>query len=609
MTESAVKLVLGLASASWPLMLRLKERKHVHQLALTPSAASTIENPPIDLLVDSASEIINRFWQKGGNLIIIGAMGAVVRLIAPYLESKGSDPAVLVMDSKSKYIISLIGGHEAGADQLASDIASDLGSEAIFTSDSKTQNRIALDSFGFSWGWRRSGRAEDWKKLMLKQARGESVQLINLSGSKLWQKSIEDSKSLFLSETEKASASSCLFIGSKHKQICGWHPPTIWIGVGCERNTSASLLERALDVSLQKLSIAKEAIAGFATVDRKSDEIELLLLVQKNDWQIRFFTPEELSCIKVPNPSDTVRKEIGSPSVAEASAILASGEGGKLLLEKNIFYSNDDEIGAVTISIAQSQTPFAPNRGELHLIGSGPGDISYLTNDARCALSRSVVWIGYEMYLDLLEPLRRIDQVRINSVISRENDRCKQALELATQGVNVALVSSGESGIYGMAGLALELCMKQPVSHRPTFQIHPGISALQLAAAKAGAPLMNDFCAISLSDLLTPWEKIEERINYAALGDFVIAFYNPRSNQRDWQLNRALQILKKNRLLSTPIVLARQLGRADEEVTLYTLDCFPVEKVDMFSVVVVGNNGSSIQDGCFITPRGYSLSR
>ncbi len=607
MTQSARKLVLGLSSGAWPLMLSLKARKHVDQLALTPIAASKLENPPIDLLIDSASVIIAQFWQEGGKLILVGAMGSVVRLIAPYLESKEQDPAVLVMDLHGNNVIPLIGGHKAGADQLACDIAADFGSHAIFTSDSKNQGRIPLDSFGDSWGWRRSGDRENWKKLMIKQARGENIEFINISGSELWHKSLENSGSLYSFNAQNDLESASVFVGPYKKEMCCWHPPTIWIGIGCERNTSGTLLERSLDTSLSKLGIAKESIAGFASVDRKSDEIELIALVEKNNWPIRFFTSEELSSMKVPNPSETVMKEIGSPSVAEASSLLASGEGGKLLLEKNVSYANKSELGAVTIAIAQAKKPFAPNRGELHLVGSGPGEISYLTNDARFALSRTVVWIGYKLYLDLLEPIRRIDQVRIDSLISLERERCKQALELANQGVKVALISSGDSGIYGMAGLALELLMKQPIQDRPLFQVHPGISAFQMAAAKMGAPLMTDFCSISLSDLLTPWEIIEERIHCAAQGDFVIAFYNPRSQQRNWQLNRALEILKANRGLATPIALARQLGRADEELNLYTLDCFPIEKVDMLSVVVIGNNGSSIKDGFFITPRGYSV--
>ncbi len=178
-------------------------------------------------------------------------------------------------------------------------------------------------------------------------------------------------------------------------------------------------------------------------------------------------------------------------------------------------------------------------------------------------------------------------------------------LELATEGVKVSLISSGDSGIYGMAGLALELWLKKPKSERPLLQIHPGISCLNIAAAKIGAPLMNDFCAISLSNYLTPWEKIEDRIKAAAISDFVIAFYNPKSKDRNWQLKKAFEILLENRSTETPVVLGRQLGRKEEKMEIHTLGSLPIEKVDMLTLVLVGNSSSFMKDGFVVTPRGY----
>jgi cobalt-precorrin 5A hydrolase/precorrin-3B C17-methyltransferase len=215
------------------------------------------------------------------------------------------------------------------------------------------------------------------------------------------------------------------------------------------------------------------------------------------------------------------------------------------------------------------------------------------------------VWVGYGLYLDLLEPLRRTDQLRCDGQLTEERARCQLALDLANQGLKVALVSSGDSGIYAMAGLALELWLSQPQEARPAFCIHPGISALQLAAARAGAPLMHDFCTISLSDRLTPWSVIERRLAAAAAGDFVVALYNPRSRDRHWQLARAREILLSGRPEQTPVVIARQLGRPEEAVSLHTLGGLPVEQVDMLTVVLVGNSSSRVQDGRMVTPRGY----
>ena len=291
--------------------------------------------------------------------------------------------------------------------------------------------------------------------------------------------------------------------------------------------------------------------------------------------------------------------------MAEAAALLAAGEQGHLIQPKRISRPATGEQGAVTVAIAEAALPHAPERGELHLVGSGPGDLSLLSGDAKAALSRCCAWVGYSLYLDLLEPLRRPDQVRFDGQLTREWDRCAEALRLAQQGAKVALISSGDSGIYGMAGLALELLLQQPEQERPSFAVHPGISAFQLAAARAGAPLMHDFCCVSLSDRLTPWAVIEKRLEAAAAGDFVLALYNPRSKGRDWQLGHAKEILLKHRPPTTPVTLARQLGRAEESRELTSLERLKPESVDMLTLVLIGNSSSRAEDGWMVTPRGY----
>ena len=156
-----------------------------------------------------------------------------------------------------------------------------------------------------------------------------------------------------------------------------------------------------------------------------------------------------------------------------------------------------------------------------------------------------------------------------------------------------------------MAGLALELWLNERIDSRPLFQVHPGISSFQMAAAKLGAPLMNDFCSVSLSDLLTPWNQIENRIRSAAIGDFVIAIFNPKSIKRDWQLNKTVDLLLKFRKPSTPVAIARQLGRPEESIEIRTLGTLPFDKVDMFTILVIGNSQSFIESNKFLTPRGY----
>ena len=596
-------LALGLSASAWPLLQRLQQMKRIQTIALTPGAASTLQNVPAGLEIAPASQLLSEHWTHGGNLLVIGAIGAVTRLVAPLAQDKHSDPAVVVIDARGEHVVPLLGGHAAGAEQLAHDLAAALGGRAVLTGDASTQGRLALDAFGEAWGWKRGGDASAWHQLMQSQAMEQPLSLAQQSGTTLWSTSAGSQQ---LQHLDESNPSAALSIGAgTDAAACRWHPATLWIGIGCERNTSVGLVERAVASALARASLAPEAVAGISSIDAKADEPALLHLCEQRGWPLRLHNASSLAKVAVPTPSEVVKAEMGTASVAEAAALLAAGDGAPLHQPKQIFHAEPGEQGAVTVAIAEASQAFAPQRGELHLIGSGPGALELLTPDARQALSRCVTWVGYGLYLDLLEPLRRHDQVRVDGQLTRERDRCQQALELARAGTRVALVSSGDSGIYGMAGLALELWMDLPESDRPLFQVHPGLSALQLAAAKAGAPLMHDFCTISLSDRLTPWEVIERRLQAAAAGDFVVALYNPRSKGRDWQLQRAIEILLNDRPATTPVVMARQLGRREESVRLFELASLKPEDVDMLTVLVIGNSSSRVTGGRMVTPRGY----
>ena len=551
-----------------------------------------------------AVQLLQRHWIAGETLLVVGAVGAVTRLIAPLIQGKDDDPAVLVLDPNGHWVVPLLGSHRGGAEQRARELAAELQGSAVLTGACSSEGRLALDSFGEALGWIRSGTTEAWRRLMQQQANKARVTVHQSQGLQDW----PTAQSLI--EPVDAEAKADIHIGPECTDTCAWHPASLWLGVGCERDTSLKLVERAIQDALDEAGLAIEAVAGVASADRKADEAALLVLTKGRQWPFRTYEAPELNAVTVPTPSDAVLAEMGTASVAEASALLAAGEGGRLRQPKRILHANEtgaenDEQGAVTVAIAEAAHPFAPQRGELHLIGSGPGDPALLSGEARRALARCTVWVGYGLYLDLLEPLREPHQLRREGQLTREWDRCAEALALAQQGAKVALISSGDSGIYGMAGLALDLWLQQAEADRPAFQVHPGISALQLAAARAGAPLMHDFCTVSLSDRLTPWPVIEQRLKAAAAGDFVVALYNPRSKGRDWQLDRARELLLEHRQLETPVLLARQLGRLEENIQLTTLGRLNPEVVDMLTVVLIGNTSTRICDGRMITPRGY----
>jgi cobalt-precorrin 5A hydrolase/precorrin-3B C17-methyltransferase len=583
----------------------------------------------------SASETLASAWPHSAGFVVVGATGLVTRLIAPLLQDKRRDPAVVVVDPLGRFAIPLLGGHGAGAEALSQRVAALLGGTAVLSGASSGSGRLALDAFGSQWGWRRGGG--DWDALMRHGAAWDGrLPVRQEAGSRLWRQLPAAAPHGERSEGDQASPitpasvttqlpaatpspaaapePATIDAAAEHRELlvtagegpgCRWHPPCLWLGIGCERGTDLALLERLVVEGLAAAQLAVAAVAGLASIDRKGDEPALLELAAKRGWPLRLFQAEQLAQVPVPNPSAVVAAEMGTASVAEAAALLAAGAGAQLLLPKQIERRQAGENGAATLAICQALDQWAPQRGQLHLVGSGPGRLDLLTPAARQALASSSAWVGYGLYLDLLEPLRRPDQLRLDGRLTEERARCAEALALACQGLPVALVSSGDSGIYAMAGLALELWLQLPANDRPGFAVHPGISALQLAAARAGAPLMHDFCTISLSDRLTPWEVIERRLRAAAAGDFVVALYNPRSRDRHWQLQRACELLLEGRPASTPVAIARQLGRSEEAVSLHSLGSLPIEQVDMLTLVLVGNSSSYLQDGKMMTPRGY----
>lgn len=235
--------------------------------------------------------------------------------------------------------------------------------------------------------------------------------------------------------------------------------------------------------------------------------------------------------------------------------------------------------------------------------GIGPGSEADITPAVREAIGCSNVIVGYKYYFRFIEPYLSEGAECVDTGMKRERDRAEQAFELAEQGKTVCVISSGDSGIYGMAPLIYE--MKRERNSSVEITVLPGISAFQKAASLLGAPIGHDFCVISMSDLMTPWETIEKRIRAAAMADFVTAVYNPKSIERYWQLYRLKELFLEERSADTPVGYVRQAGRDEECVTVTTLGQLDPEQIDMFTVVLIGNSQSYNWKGHMITPRGY----
>ena len=253
---------------------------------------------------------------------------------------------------------------------------------------------------------------------------------------------------------------------------------------------------------------------------------------------------------------------------------------------------------------------------KLYLVSSGPGDQDFVSPRAVAAVKASTDLVAYGLYLDLLGELCD-NKTHHDLPLGQEIDRARLSLDLAASGKTTALVSSGDIGIYAMATLVFELLDEQlkgnenhPEWLDVEIEVVPGISAMQAASSRAGAMLGHDFCTISLSDLLTPWQTIEKRLHACGEGDFVVSFYNPRSVKRDWQINTARDILLKYRPAETPVVLGKHLTRDEESVTITTLGELHSDNVDMFTLVSVGNSESKHisygEQEWVYTPRGYS---
>jgi precorrin-3B C17-methyltransferase len=237
---------------------------------------------------------------------------------------------------------------------------------------------------------------------------------------------------------------------------------------------------------------------------------------------------------------------------------------------------------------------------KLYVIGIGPGGLEHITMKAANAIKKCEVVVGYKFYIELIEELIAGKRV-ISTGMKGELERCKMAIEEVIKGFDTCIVSTGDPGLYGMAGPILEMAEGIEV------EVIPGVSAAFCAASELGAPIMHDFCTISLSDLMTPWEAIENRLQAAASADFVIALYNPKSHGRKTYINRAIEIVRGFRVASTPVGLIKNAGRAGNEKKVVTLDTMDFEFIDMMTVVLIGNSKTYIKDNKIITPRGYNI--
>ena len=566
------------------------------------------EHPFSSPVKEVASDIFSRYRY----LVLVMAAGIAVRLIASELRDKRKDPGVVVVDDAGSFSVSLLSGHIGGANQLARKIASLIGAQPVITTASEAGQTIAVDLLGREFGW----ELEDNRSVTAVSTalvNGEPVGIYQDAGEKNWWpkiKPLPDNVRIFTtiealtrSNSQAGLVVTDQILDNEHQALLPhhtviYHPRSLVVGIGCNQGTQCAEIEEAVSRVFSEHSLSIKSIRNIATITLKKNETGLLEFARKYRLPVEYFDKDTLCKVNFPSsPSAAALRHVGTPAVCESAALLSSGSDS--LIVAKVSYNR-----AVTIAVAR----FAFNgerekRGKLFLVGIGPGDPEHMTFKAREAIDRSEVVIGYKTYIKLIEPFLHQKEV-IATGMGAEIERVKTAISLAKKGKIVSLVSSGDTGIYGMAGLVGEILRQQPGED---FEIGviPGIPLLAAGAALLGAPISGDFVTISLSDYLVPWEEITLRLKLAAQGNFVIVIYNPKSKSRKRQLAEARKIILQHRPPSTPVGIVTNAYRQKQEVVITDLEHMFDYEIGMNTTIIIGNSATFTLARWMVTPRGY----
>ena len=529
-----------------------------------------------------AAEGLVRAWQECELVVSHLALGATTRILAPLLADTRTDPGVVVVDEAGRFAVPLVGGHAGGANDLAWRVADALGGTPVLTTATDALNLPALDTLG----WAYSGDVAGVTRAIID---GRPVAVERTAGwpppplpANVGTDVTEPVARIVVTDQASVDDSSLPTVVLR--------PPSLVVGMGCNKGTDADHLRGLLEKTLTEHSLALESVAALTTVDAKAGELGLLGLAHQLGVPLVDYPAAELAPIEVPTPSDHALRHVGTPSVSEASVI---AHGATLVVPKQRTTDATCAVGRI------------PARGRLSVVGLGPGARELLTPLAKQRLQQATFIVGYGPYVKQIRDLARPGTRFLASKMGTEEARTAAAIEAARGGENVALVCGGDPAIYAMASPVLE-----QGTDGIDVDVVPGVTASLAVSAILGAPLGHDHATISLSDLHTPWPNIERRLHGAAVGDFVVVLYNPRSRTRTRHLPRALEILGEHRADDTPVAVVQQAWRARQKVVMSTLAEFRPEWVDMNSLVVVGSSTTKYVtsgDGrrLIVTPRDY----
>lgn len=493
-------------------------------------------------------ETLRQLFTDDVPLVVFCAAGIVICTLAPLLQDKRVEPPVIAVAEDGSAVVPLLGGLR-GVNELARAVGDGLGTLPAITTTGEVRFGATIEQVPAGYEVRNPG---DSKRFMSDLLAGERVRLLGVAP---W---LRDSKLPF-GDTGRLSIRVTPQDVEPAEGELVIHPHSVLIAL---TGGGSDLLQHAMS-ALKSRNLALQAVAAIIAAESEAADPGVLATAEALHRPLRFLT-----------------------GARSAEALLAAARP-KLA---NIPFSD----GLIAIAVEEEPievTTIGRGRGRLAVVGLGPGTADWLAPEARRELVSATDIIGYETYVRMAGPFRA-DQAVHPSDNREELDRARHALRLAAQGRSVAVVSSGDPGIFAMAAAVMEALHSsdEPAWHGVEIAMIPGISAAQAAAARVGAPLGHDFCVLSLSDNLKPWEVIDLRLRAAASADLAIALYNPLSRARPWQFDKALEILRSYRQPDTPVVLGRNVGRPDESVRVLPLGELVPEQVDMRTVVLIGSS-------------------
>ncbi|WP_334046086.1 precorrin-3B C(17)-methyltransferase [Burkholderia cepacia] len=533
-----------------------------------------------DVPFDDLGAHLRELYALGLPIVALCAAGIVIRCIAPALADKGVEPPVLAVAEDGSAVVPLLGGL-TGVNVMAREIAACVGvAPAITTSGELRFGACVLNP---PEGYALADLAQG-KRFVSDLLAGASTRI---DGAAPWLDDValprDDAAAHAIRVTPEA------WRGTRDELVI--HPRSVVVGVAAAAVQADEALAVRIAATLDAQGLARLALAAIVAPASAIGEPALEVAASTLDVPLRFVDADA---------------DVDGGAPADAAALL-----GRALRVAHTLRATTNGIACAVAAHPVDPATLGRARGRLTVLGLGPGGAAWLTPAARAALADATDILGYTTYVNMAGPFR--DDQRVHGTDNREEmQRARHAFELAAEGRRVAVVSSGDPGVFAMAAAVLEALdeARDPHWAAVDLRVEPGISASLATAAQAGAPLGHDFCAISLSDNLKPWDVIETRLRHAAQADLVMAFYNPISRARPWQLDRALDVVRAHRTADTVVVLGRDIGRPGATLATTTLGALRSDQVDMRTMVIVGSSTTrrfAIGEGreWVYTPRWY----